>query len=152
MLWLNEEGNTLTVDQFIAAKLEREGESEKPLPEDDDTVIDDFPVISSDFPKLVNIGKRTDKCYHCGALAFPTERIKSCCKKGAVWIPPLKILAPEIKAIFQKCYKRCLISVNLTYQSNTFLKHILFFRATQPFQWPVSTIQERNRHHMEFSR
>ncbi|CAL2043837.1 unnamed protein product, partial [Caenorhabditis brenneri] len=109
-LWLNEEGNTLTVDQFIAAKLEREGESEKPLPEDDDTVIDDFPVISSDFPELVNIGKRTDKCYHCGALAFPTERIKSCCKKGAVWIPPLKILAPEIKAIFQKCYKRCLIS------------------------------------------
>ncbi|CAL2043962.1 unnamed protein product [Caenorhabditis brenneri] len=51
-LWLNEEGNTRTVDQFIAAKLDRDGESEKPIPEDDDTIIDNFPVVSSDFPEL----------------------------------------------------------------------------------------------------
>ncbi|KAF1755898.1 hypothetical protein GCK72_012351 [Caenorhabditis remanei] len=30
----------------------------------------------SRYPKPIDLGRRTDKCYHCGALSFPRERLK----------------------------------------------------------------------------
>ncbi|EFP03982.1 hypothetical protein CRE_30538 [Caenorhabditis remanei] len=114
-LWETENSGFRHVDQFLGAKLEFFGLRQMEIPDDVTTVYGEEYSTPSEYPMGVDIGDRTEKCYFCGALSFPAERLKSCCKNGAVWIPPLKLLPAEIQQIFQEKYRKCLISANAAF-------------------------------------
>ncbi|EFO99049.1 hypothetical protein CRE_11504 [Caenorhabditis remanei] len=114
-LWKTENDRTCTVDEFIAAEMKEMGKKELDLPQHIDTTLDDTFRMFSRYPKPIDLGRRTDKCYHCGALSFPRERLKSCCKNGRFWINPVKKIPPAITQMFQEKFRGCLISANAAF-------------------------------------
>uniref|UniRef100_A0A1I7U5B6 ATP-dependent DNA helicase n=1 Tax=Caenorhabditis tropicalis TaxID=1561998 RepID=A0A1I7U5B6_9PELO len=133
-LWIRDDGSLLTTDQYVATFMESRGLTVKDLPVLPEIVTDLYEDLSSPsdtsfstFPKTVHLGTRNDPCPFCGALAFPSERLRSCCKNGAIFIEPIKRLPTAIENVFQNKFRKWLIATNAAFS----MASISYSRQTQ---------------------
>ncbi|EFO87587.1 hypothetical protein CRE_05635 [Caenorhabditis remanei] len=102
----------VSVDVFIVRFLEKMGYAGQMIRPISPVLFTDQ---KKDWPKLLDIGDRTNLCRFCAAYLFERETKMPCCQAGAVNIPPLKLLPKEIQAIFQKAFKTRVISTNAAF-------------------------------------
>uniref|UniRef100_A0A1I7UWB0 Helitron_like_N domain-containing protein n=1 Tax=Caenorhabditis tropicalis TaxID=1561998 RepID=A0A1I7UWB0_9PELO len=121
-LWVHGTDHLCTTDQYVAAFMESRGLLEKSLPDPTDapdnsnkdhSSISD--VLFTSYPQTVFLESRNDPCPFCGALAFPSERLRSCCKNGAVYVDPIKTSPESLKNIFQGKFGKWLIASNAAF-------------------------------------
>uniref|UniRef100_A0A1I7T216 ATP-dependent DNA helicase n=1 Tax=Caenorhabditis tropicalis TaxID=1561998 RepID=A0A1I7T216_9PELO len=133
-LWVQGNEQLCTTDQYVAAFMECRGLLEKSVTDPNDAPDSSnkdhsstLDVLFASYPPTVFLESRNDPCPFCGALAFPSERLRSCCKNGAIYVDPIKRLPSTIENIFQNKFRKLLIATNAAFS----MASISYTRQTQ---------------------
>uniref|UniRef100_A0A1I7V062 ATP-dependent DNA helicase n=1 Tax=Caenorhabditis tropicalis TaxID=1561998 RepID=A0A1I7V062_9PELO len=138
-LWEKEDGREVSVDEFLRSKLEQlklqrfnvpfDRPPYDPYDSPDLSFIENTEKdpLEEKYPEPIDIGDPIVPCPFCGALLFEGEKNYSCCKSGAVWIPPIKKLPKEVDQIFDKVHRSVLLEANALFS----MASIQYDRVTQ---------------------